>query len=96
MITKGEILVVLFLCLVSINEEYGVTIPTELNSELLGPNSEIDSILLVNFIVAVEESIEKIVGEYVPIADERAFSLEESPFRSVESLCDHIYSIIKE
>ena len=63
---------------------------------LYGEQGSLDSISLINLIVAVEESIEEELGESITLANEKAMSLEHSPFRNVGSLCDYIISILKE
>ena len=63
---------------------------------LYGEQGSLDSISLINLIVAVEESIEEELGESITLANEKAMSLEQSPFRNVGPLCDYIISILKE
>ncbi len=62
---------------------------------LYGEEGLMESIQLVNFIVAVEQKIEDTLGKTVSIADEKAISQKNSPFRTVETLCDYVISLIK-
>jgi len=96
MVTKNEIIEIIFKSIEDINKENDIEILKDLKSKLFGSDSELDSLLLVNLIVSIEENIEEISGEYLPIADERAFSLEESPFKSIGTLSDHIYTLLNE
>lgn len=96
MITKNDIVEIIFKSIEDINKENDIEVLKDLETKLFGSDSELDSILLVNLIVSVEESIEELSGEYIPIADERAFSLEESPFKSIETLVDHIETLLNE
>ena len=96
MVTKNEIIEIIFKSIEDINKENDIEILKNLKTKLFGSDSELDSILLVNLIVSIEENIEEISGEYLPIADERAFSLEESPFKSIGTLSDHIYTLLNE
>lgn len=96
MIDKKEIVEIIFQCIEDINDENAIDIAKDVNTKLFGSDSELDSILLVNLIVAVEESIEELSGKYIPIADERAFSLENSPFKSIDSLADYIKILLNE
>ncbi|MDI5950753.1 hypothetical protein [Flavobacterium yafengii] len=96
MIDKNVIVEIIFQCIEDINNENGIDIAKDLNTKLFGSDSELDSILLVNLIVAVEENIEELSGKYIPIADERAFSLEDSPFKSIETLADYIKVLLNE
>lgn len=96
MIDKDEIVEIILQCIEDINNENAIDIAKDVNTKLFGSDSELDSILLVNLIVAVEESIEELSGKYIPIADERAFSLENSPFKSIDSLADYIKILLNE
>ena len=66
------------------------------NSVIYGDNSQLDSLALVSLIVAVEQNIEDEFGISITLADERAMSLKNSPFRSVRSLADYVETILKE
>jgi len=63
-------------------------------TRLLGSQSVLDSIHLVSLIVAVEREVEDAFGVAVTLADERALSMKESPFRSIQSLADYIGILI--
>ena len=66
------------------------------SSVIYGDNSPLDSLALVSLIVAVEQNIEEKYDISITLADERAMSLENSPFRSVRSLADYVETILKE
>ena len=66
------------------------------NFVIYGDNSQLDSLSLVSLIVAVEQNIEDEFGISITLADERAMSQENSPFRSVKSLADYVETILKE
>ena len=66
------------------------------NFVIYGDNSQLDSLALVSLIVAVEQNIEDEFGISITLADERAMSQENSPFRSVRSLADYVETILKE
>lgn len=57
---------------------------------LYGEGSVLDSLSLVNLIVIAEEKIEDTFEVSLTLADEKAMSLRNSPFRSVETLADYI------
>ena len=59
-------------------------------TRLIGEKSALDSIGLVSLIVDVEERIADRYGRSIVLADERAMSMRQSPFRRVESLADYI------
>jgi acyl carrier protein len=68
----------------------GVTI------RLFGPSGILDSIGLVNLVVAAESAIEDEFGVSVALADDRAMSQKNSPFRTVSALADYIMMILEE
>ncbi len=57
---------------------------------LTGENSELDSLALVNLIVATEQKIEESFENSVPLAGEHWGSSQTSPFRTIESLAEYI------
>jgi acyl carrier protein len=59
-------------------------------TRLLGSQSGLTSMQLVSLIVAIEREVEETFGVAVTLADERALSMEASPFRSIQSLADYI------
>ena len=63
---------------------------------LFGPDSKIDSLGLINLVVAVEQNIEDEFNINITLADERAMSQEMSPFRTVGSLADYIKVLLDE
>ena len=96
MVTKNEIIEIIFQSIDDINKENDIEILKDVDTKLFGPESELDSILLVNLIVAIEENIDELSGKYIAIAYERAFSLENSPFISSDSLADYIKILLNE
>ncbi|MDY5466722.1 MAG: hypothetical protein SPF98_03920 [Campylobacter sp.] len=59
-------------------------------TKLYGKNSSLSSIDLVTLVVDIEEKIESELGKNVVLADEKAMSAFDSPFRDVGSLCEYI------
>jgi acyl carrier protein len=59
-------------------------------TRLLGSQSVLDSMHLVSLIIAIEREVEDTFGVALTLADERALSMKESPFRSIQSLADYI------
>ena len=69
------------------DEDFGFTINNlNTDTELFGGKSSLDSLQLVNLIVALEQNIEDQLGTTITIADEKAMSLKNSPFRTIGSL----------
>ena len=63
---------------------------------LFGRSGKLDSLGLVSLIVAVEERVEEEYGVAISIADERAMSQENSPFKSIGTLADYISLLLEE
>jgi acyl carrier protein len=63
-------------------------------TRLLGSQSVLDSMHLVSLIVTVERELEDAFGVALTLADERALSMNASPFRSIQSLADYIGILI--
>ena len=96
MTTRNQIIDIIFNSIDEINEQNDTNIVKDVNTKLFGKDCELDSLGLVNLITSIEENIEELTGIYIPIADERAFSLESSPFKSVETLANYIELLINE
>jgi acyl carrier protein len=67
-----------------------------IDAVLFGKEGKLDSIGLVNLIVAVEENIEEEFGIIVTLADEKAMSQKKNPFQSLKSLADYIKILLAE
>ena len=63
-------------------------------TRLLGSQSVLDSMRLVSLIIAIEREMEEASGVALTLADERALSMKESPFRSIQSLADYIGTLV--
>jgi acyl carrier protein len=63
---------------------------------LYGSTSALDSLGLINLVVAVEENIEKSQGAQITLVDDRALSAPVSPFSTVESLGNYIDQLLGE
>ena len=63
---------------------------------LFGKSSELDSLGLVNLIISAEQKLEEEFGVNLTLADERAMSQKNSPFRTVISLAEYISLLLKE
>ena len=63
---------------------------------LYGQESGLDSIGLANLIIKVEGAVYKTFKVQIDMTDENVFSLNENPFRTVDSLAEYIVSLINE
>ena len=66
------------------------------DTRLLGSQSVLDSLHLVSLLIAIEREIEDTIGVTLTLADERALSMKESPFRTIQSLASYIEVLISE
>jgi len=65
-------------------------------TRLLGSRSVLDSLHLVSLLITIEREVEDIFGVALTLANERALSMKESPFRTVESLASYIGVLMSE
>ncbi len=63
---------------------------------LFGESGTLDSIGLVNLIVAVEQRLEETCGVSLTLADEKAMSRKTSPFRTVQTLAEYAATRLQE
>lgn len=80
------------------NETLDNKIPIEsgLDTPLYGAKGALDSLAFVSLIIAIEQAIEEKFGITVVLADEKAMSQRNSPFRSVGTLVDYVARLIFE
>ena len=67
-----------------------------LDTQLYGDKSEIDSLSLVNVVVLTEQKIEDEFNITINLADEKAMSQKNSPFRTIETFVEYIEKSVKE
>lgn len=93
---KDEVINIILNSLDELNQELEANIDVADGKDicLFGKNGVLDSLNLVNLIVSVEQEIEEIYGKSIILADEKAFSQRQSPFRSVETLALYIIDLI--
>lgn len=65
-----------------------------LDTPIHGSASGFDSLGLINFVVAVEENVEREIGVAILLSDDRALSQDPSPFQSVRTLVDYIEDLL--
>jgi len=65
-----------------------------LTARLFGREAPLDSLGLVNFIVAVEEQLSDDLDLTITLANEKAMSRKTSPFRSVDVLIDFVMEML--
>lgn len=66
------------------------------DTQLFGTGKSLDSLELVNLITIIEQKIEEETGDFISLADERAMSMSESPFKTVGSLKNYVQELLNE
>jgi hypothetical protein len=94
---RGQIVEEIWSVYTQIVEYEGVLETTDREAvRLFGNGSHLDSFELVNFLLDVELKVNKHFGVSISLMDERAMSLNQSPFRTVQFLTDFIVTLIGE
>jgi acyl carrier protein len=95
---KQRIVEALYAAIDDLNRTRTSETPLKKSTEtaLYGSASALDSLGLVNFLVAAEQEVEKEFGHAIVLADDRALSQDPSPFRSVGALADYIEVLLRE
>jgi hypothetical protein len=94
---KDQIIQTLFEVIDETNRQNsGAILEKSAQTALYGSDSALDSLGLINFVVATEEKIEKVFGKSIVLADDRALSQAVSPFTSVDTLASYIEKIIQD
>lgn len=65
-------------------------------THLIGQGAIFDSLGLISLIVEVEQRLADELGLVLILADERAMSQRNSPFRSIKALADYICDLVAE
>jgi len=94
MISKEKVNEIIFKCVDETNIEDGTNISKDLNIILMGTDSEIDSLGLVNLIVVIEEAINIEFDVSITLADEKAMSQRISPFKTLDTLSNYVTSLL--
>jgi len=61
---------------------------------LFGKGGSLDSLDLVNLVVAIEQNIENSFDRSIVLANEDAMSKKNSPFRTIGTLADYIVELL--
>jgi len=95
---REKILNILFSAIDDFNEIRPGEAPISKSKDtiLFGSGGVLDSMGLVTFIVTSEQKIAEETGISITLADERAMSLRNSPFRTVGTLADYIHMLMAE
>ena len=97
MINNEKVIQTIFDAIDEINEQRPDEPPLakSTGTVLFGESGTLDSLGLVHFIVAVEQGLEETFGVSLILADEKAMSQKNSPFRSVETLAEYASALME-
>jgi len=66
-----------------------------LDTVLIGPSGKLDSLGLINLIVAIEQKIEEAFEVSITLTNEMMQSQDDSPFESVRNLIGYVYLLLE-
>ena len=95
---KKQVLRVIFKVIDEINQllpEDG-QMKKSIDTDLFGRSGKLDSMGLVTLIVTTEQKIEEELGVSITIADERAMSQKNSPFKTIGTLAEYTLLLLEE
>ncbi len=97
MMKKNLIEKLIFESLEQLVNETGIKlkISTPEDTPIFGSESKLDSLGLVTFLVELEQKIEDHFDVEITIADEKAMSQKNSPFKNVYTLSEYIKSLLQ-
>jgi D-alanine--poly(phosphoribitol) ligase subunit 2 len=95
---ENQVEQILFEAIEEINEQLpsNQKINADRSTQLFGNEGVLDSLTLVKLIVAAEQNVQDKLNIAITLADERAMSQKNSPFKSVESLANYIVLLVKD
>ena len=98
MINNEKVIQAIFDAIDEINEQYPEEqrLTKSADTVLFGESGKLDSLGLVNLVVATEQRLEEIFDVSLTLADEKAMSQKNSPFRTVGTLAEYISNLLKE
>ena len=97
MANKQKILEIIYDAVDELNEQMPKKkkIQKKPDTVFFGKKGSLDSLGLVNLIVSIESLIDENLGKTITIADEKAMSQNNSPFRSIDSLANYVCYLTK-
>ncbi|MGC8801838.1 MAG: hypothetical protein ACP5UR_16505 [Chloroflexus sp.] len=97
-INRTDLINLVITSLRDVLEQSGRPLPETINENtlLFGKGALLDSLALVTMVVNLEQRLEEEHELTLTIADDRAMSQRNSPFRSVGTLVDYLEQLIHE
>ncbi len=88
---ENKILDCIYKAIDKVNNINSIDIKKSEYTVLFGQGSKIDSLTLVQIVIAVEQFVNEEFDTQIVVADDKAFSLKNSPFKSVDFLKKYLY-----
>lgn len=97
MTTRDQIIQAVFTAVDTVNRSRPAAqrLARSLDAALTGEGAALDSLGMVNLVVAVEEELEEAFGTPVSIADEPVRARADGRFRTLGSLVEHLVSVVE-
>ncbi len=97
MMTNRDILEIIYEAVDEINEDLPKSkqIAKSPDTALFGKDGKLDSLGLVNLIVGVEGLLDEKSDQAITLADEKAMSQNNSPFRTIGTLSEYILILLE-
>ncbi|MGB7214314.1 MAG: acyl carrier protein [Gammaproteobacteria bacterium] len=91
MSVKDELVALIIDAVKELGDQDDIELPADMDhsTALFGESGFLNSMSLVSLVVSVEQSIEDRYGRSVSLADEKALSRRNSPYRTVGSLAEY-------
>ena len=77
-------------------DEFELDGAVDANTSLFGDQGILDSMGLVSTVIAVEQAVEEKFDAGISLADEKALSQKNSPYRTVTTLAEYAEQLINE
>jgi acyl carrier protein len=97
-VTTADVTDVILKALAELNQMLppGKQIPVAPDVVLSDDGGHLDSLGLVNLILAVEKGVAEQFGVQISLSDERALTQDNSPFRNARALAEYVSRLIDE
>ncbi|MCO6044958.1 hypothetical protein NG895_13695 [Aeoliella sp. ICT_H6.2] len=93
---REEVMTLLKECVQEYSEQSGQELAIQEDTPLIGPEATVDSLGLVMVITSFEAQLNDKYGTELVLANEKAMSMRNSPFRSLNALTDYAVSLLDE
>lgn len=98
MVDKEKVTRLIFESIDEINEQRPreKKLAKQTDAVLFGEGGALDSLSLVTLVIAIEQRVQENFDITIELANEKAMSQKNSPFRSVKSLADYLSVLLEE